>query len=67
MEWERQKAYEFKRGKAEGIQEGKQEKAVETARNMFIENISLEIVAKCTGLPIETVQQLAEELATAKA
>ena len=67
MEWERQKAYEFKRGKAEGVQEGKQEKAVETARNMFIENISLEIVAKCTGLPIETVQQLAEELATAKA
>ncbi len=54
-------------GYLDGVEDGKQEKAVEDARNMLIENISLEIVSKCTGLPIETVQQLAEELTTAKA
>ena len=54
-------------GYLDGVEDGKQEKAMEDARNMLIENISLEIVSKCTGLPIETVQQLAEELTTAKA
>ena len=58
MEWERQKAYEYTRGKAEG----KQEKAVEDARNLLIENISPEIIAKCTNLSIEQVLKLQTEL-----
>ena len=58
MEWERQKAYEFKRGKAEGEQEGKQEKAVETARNFLQKGISPELIAECTGLLLEEVQKL---------
>ena len=63
MEWERQKAYEFKRGKAEG----EQEKAVEDAKNFLKKHIAPEIIAECTGLPLETVQQFAEELAVVKA
>ena len=66
MEWERQKTYLFNKGKEEGIAEGKaagmKEKAVEAARNMLIENISPEIVTKCTGLPIDEVQKLQAEL-----
>ena len=58
MEWERQKAYEYKRGKAE--------KAVEDARNLLVENISPEIIAKCTGLPLAEVQKLADELAVVR-
>ncbi|MCR4713574.1 MAG: hypothetical protein K5751_04260 [Treponemataceae bacterium] len=50
MEWERQKAYEYKRGK--------QKKAVEVARNLLIENISPELIATCTVLPIEQVLKL---------
>ncbi len=68
MESERQKAYEYKRGKAEGVQQGKQEKAVEDARNLL--NLKLGIIeqiAQAVCLPLENVQQLAEELATTNA
>ena len=54
-------------GRAEGIAEGKHEKAVEAARNFLAEGISPEIIAKCTGLPFEEVQKLADEIATKKA
>ena len=67
MTWERQRAYDYDDGKAAGILEGEQKKAVEDARNFLTKDINPEIIAECTGLPIETVQQLAKELATAKA
>lgn len=47
----------------DGYERGKQEKAVEDARNLLKENISPEIIAKCTGLPLEEVQKLQAELA----
>ena len=53
-------------GLAEGIAEGEHKKAVETARNLLAEGISPEILAKCTGLPLEDFQKLSEELVTAK-
>ena len=62
MEWERQKTYLFNKGKEEGIAEGTLQKAVETAKNFLKKDISPEIIAECTGLPLETVKQLAEEL-----
>jgi len=46
-------------GLKEGLAEGKHEKAMEAARNLLAEGISPEIIAKCTGLPIEEVQKLA--------
>ena len=64
MTWERQRAYDYDDGKAAG----KQEKAVEAAQRMIVNGkLSKEEIADISGLPIETVQQLAEEHTTAKA
>ena len=58
MEWERQKAYEFRRGKAEGIAEGALQKAVEGARNFYSNGVSVEIIAKSLGMTIEQVEDI---------
>ena len=52
----------FRRGKKEGIIEGAHEKAIETAKNMLKNNISLEIIADCTGLPLQIVEDLTKSL-----
>ena len=44
-----------------GIAQGAEQKAIETARNFLNEGLFSEQVARCTGLPIETVEQLAKE------
>ena len=51
-------------GIQQGISQGIQQKAIETAKNMFSNNISLNIIAECTGLSTETVEQLAKELSS---
>ena len=33
---------------------------IETARNLLIEELSVEQVARCTGLPLEKVKELSE-------
>ena len=53
-------------GIAEGKISGKQEKAVETARNFIAEGDSPEKVARCTGLPLEEVRKLAEQMCVTK-
>ena len=62
MEWERQKTYLYNKGKEEGVVEGERKKAIEDARNFLFKCINPEIIAECTGLPLEEVQKLAEEL-----
>ena len=53
-------------GKEDGIAIGKEEAKLEAARNLIIKNkLDLEDIADCIGLPLETVQQLAEELKVA--
>jgi predicted transposase/invertase (TIGR01784 family) len=52
----------FLRGKNEGYEAGMQQKAIETAKNMFAKNIPLKIITECTGLPLETIENLAKEL-----
>ena len=47
-----------KEGISEGISQGAYEKAIETAKNLLKNNISLEIIADCTGLPIDTVKTI---------
>ena len=47
-------------GKKEGKQEGKQEKAKEIAREL-LDILSIEMIAKKTGLTIEEVKKLLEE------
>ena len=42
-----------------------EEKSLETAKNLLDNNISTELVAKCTGLPLEQVLQLQKELMSA--
>ncbi len=50
-------------GRKEGIAEGRQEKAVETARNLLKMNVlTLEQISQAQGLPLEEVQKLAEEI-----
>ena len=56
MEWERQKAYEFKRGK--------QEKAVEDARSFYANGASVELIAKSLGMTIEQVEEIVHADAT---
>ncbi len=49
-------------GEARGEKRGRSEAKLEAARNMLLENLPEETIARCTGLPLETVQQLANEL-----
>ena len=48
-------------GIAQGISQGAEQKAIETARNFLNEGLSIEQVARCTGLSMSTVEQLAKE------
>ena len=48
----------LKEGLAEGEAKGARNKAIETARNFLKKNISAEIIAECTGLPLEEVNKL---------
>jgi len=52
----------IQQGLQQGLQQGAQEKALETARMFLSENIPIEQVARCTGLPLETVEELAKKL-----
>ena len=45
---------------AEGIEKGASQKAIEAAENFLREGISTEIIARCTGLSLEKVQELAQ-------
>lgn len=60
-----QEIYE-KTVREEGIAEGAQQKAIETALNMLKENIPIEKVARYSTLPVEKVQELKAQLAVDK-
>ena len=44
------------------FEEGQADKAIEAAENLLKEGDSLEKIARCTGLPLEKVQELAENI-----
>ena len=56
----------FLRGKNEGfeagMQQGMQQKAIETAKNMLEMKLTLKQIFQATGLPLETIENLAKEL-----
>ena len=52
----------YKAGVADGISQGAEQKAIETAKNLIIKNIPLETIAECTGLSLETIEQIAKEI-----
>ena len=56
----------FRRGKKEGIieglQQGAHEKAIETAKNFLDMGLPIDKIAQGTGLPLQTVEELAKSL-----
>ena len=50
-----------KRGYKAGISQGAEKAKLETAKNMLLKMIPLDVIAECTGLALETVQKLADE------
>ena len=56
----------FDQGREEGISIGLERgaylKALETARNILTEGLTPQMVARCTGLPLETVMELKQEM-----
>jgi predicted transposase/invertase (TIGR01784 family) len=62
MEFERYMAYSFREGKAEGISEGQNQKAVDTSIKLLEKGISPEVIAECVQLPLEKVLELKEQI-----
>ena len=56
----------FDEGREEGIsiglERGAYQKALETARNILTEGLTPQMVARCTGFPLETVMELKQEM-----
>ena len=50
------------KAKNEGIAQGAEQKALETARKFLAMGLSFEQVAEGTSLPLETVEQLEKEI-----
>ena len=48
--------------KEEAFEDGANKKAEEDAVNFLKEGIAEEVVSRCVGLPIDKIQELAEEL-----
>ena len=49
-------------GIGQGIERGEEKKALESAENLLREGDSPEKVARCIGLPLERVKQIAQSL-----
>ena len=49
-----------RRGFKAGLEQGVEQSKIETAKNLLTNAISLEIIAKCTGLPLEKVKELSK-------
>ena len=50
----------YNAGIADGISQGAEQKAIDTAKKLLLMDLSIENIAKATGLPLETIQKLAE-------
>jgi predicted transposase/invertase (TIGR01784 family) len=49
-------------GKQIGLQEGAEQKAIETAKNFLKLGLSIELIAEGTGLSEENIKKIKEEL-----
>mgnify|MGYP003481979031 FL=1 len=52
----------FEDGLAEGIEQGAEQKAIETANEALKMNLSIEQIAKLTGLSEEKILQISKEI-----
>ena len=63
---QRQEAYEdgveqgISQGITQGIQQGSQQKAIETAKNLLSMALSIENIAKATGLSVEEIKSISK-------
>ncbi len=57
----------YTEGLSEGEHKGRSEKAIETAENLLMKQISPEIISECVGLPLEKVLELQKETAVTSA
>ena len=48
----------FRLGKEEGISEGAEQKAIETAKKLLLENIAPEIISRATGLSLDEIEKI---------
>ena len=46
----------------DGVSQGSRQKAIETAKALLSEDISIDIITRTTGLSTEAVKQLAKEI-----
>ena len=46
----------------EGLEQGAEQKAIETAKKLLKEGLPVEKIARCTDLPLEKVQELTKEI-----
>ena len=51
----------IQQGLEQGLEQGAHQNKLETARNLLAEGVASQIVARCTGLPMETIHQLIQE------
>ena len=67
-EWEKEKMDELTKlaykedGLEEGFADGLQKRSQEIAKNMLKENITLDVISKCTGLSLEEIEKIKENL-----
>ena len=59
---ERGIAQGIEQGMEQGIAQGMEQKAFETAQNLLAMDLSLDNIAKATGLSLETLEKLAAEI-----
>ena len=53
-------------GEQRGMLTGIEKANLDNARNMLVDNVSIERIARYTGLPLETVRKLKAELSATK-
>ena len=63
MTWEQEVHLKYLQGVDDGRKEGRKEGVLETAENLLKENISPEIIARCTGLPLSRILEQQKQLA----
>ena len=71
-EWEKEKMDELTKlaykedgleeGFADGVKHGKMDAIIEVAKSLLKENISLDVISKCTGLSLEKIEKIKEEI-----
>ena len=52
----------LEQGFVDGVKHGKMDAIIEVAKSLLKENISLDVISKCTGLSPEKIEKIKEEI-----